>query len=102
MTATTTKKAPGRPRSPLDVAEAQALQRIAGLSVAILKCLRKPGRGARYGSERDLRQFLNDDGIAFAAADLAPAVVLLDSTRKIKRDTVGPEQRPGWMAHRCR
>jgi hypothetical protein len=97
VTVTATRAKVGRPKSPLDLADSRELARIASLASSVLMSLRKPGRG-QYDSERTLRQWLSDDGIQFSAADLAHALVLLDSTGKIGR---GPENknspRVGWL-----
>jgi hypothetical protein len=79
-----------RPRTPLDLADAQALARIATLAAAILVALRQPGRGP-YESERQLRTWLTDDGVTFTGADLAPALDLPESTKRTKRAAAGSD-----------
>jgi hypothetical protein len=69
----------------LEVAEAQALARIASLAASILVCLRRPGRG-RYDSERQLRQWLSSDNVSYTTSDLAHALTLLEATKRIGRD----------------
>ena len=96
-TAVSTKsKAPGRPRTPRDIADARALNRIAALAFQILSSLRQHGH-RQYDSERTLRQWLSD--VQFTIADLAPALALLEATGRIGR---GPENknspRAGWLA----
>ena len=76
----------GRPRTPLDVAEAQALARIASLAAQILSTLRQPGRGV-YDSERQLRSWLSDDGVTHTAADIVPALALLEACGHIGRSS---------------
>jgi hypothetical protein len=68
----------GRPRAPLDVAEAQALARIASLAGQTIILLRQPGRGV-YDSERQLARWLTDDGVTYTTADLSPALTLLEA-----------------------
>jgi hypothetical protein len=77
-----TKAKAGRPKLPLDLADARELARIAALASSVLVSLRQPGRSI-YDSERILRQWLSDDGIQSTMADLAPALVLLEATNKI-------------------
>jgi hypothetical protein len=48
-----------RPRTPRDLAEQQALARIASLAAQILGIFRQSGRGM-YDSERQLRSWLSD------------------------------------------
>lgn len=83
MTATT-KRAPGRPKTPLDVAEAQALHRIADLAVNIMQQLRKPNRGM-YLSEREIKDWLSNSGIRFTNSDFSPALWLLADTGRLRR-----------------
>ena len=71
-----------RPKTPRDVAEREALNRVASLAAQILITLRARGRGL-YESERQLRQWLADDGIAHSAGDIRPALDLLESTGRI-------------------
>jgi hypothetical protein len=70
----------GRPRTPLDLANAQALARIASLAAQVLVSLRQRGHG-QYDSERRLASYLSDDGISFTTADLAPALTQLAHVR---------------------
>jgi hypothetical protein len=87
----------GRPKTPRDIADQQALARIASLAYQILQCLRQPDH-AMYESERTLRQWLSDSGAQFTTADISPALGLLQSTGLIGR---GPENknspRSGWL-----
>jgi hypothetical protein len=86
-----------RPKAPLDLANAQALSRIASLASCVLVSLREPGRH-RYESERQLASFLSDDGIAFTTADLSPALTLLEITGRLIRPVVKQNApRPGWL-----
>ena len=73
-----------RPPTPLEMSEQQALVRIAMLASYVLRVLRLPERG-RYSSERELRQWLVELGVAYTASDLAPAVGLLELTGRIER-----------------
>jgi hypothetical protein len=87
-----------RPRTPLDVADAAALARIASLAAAILVSLRQPGRGV-YESERQLRGWLNGDGIVYSSSDFGPASMLLDATKRIQRPAVTKNTpRRGWLS----
>jgi hypothetical protein len=96
-TDTDTKPKAGRPKSPLDVADARELARIAALAASVLSVLRRPGRGM-YESERDLRSWLASDEISYTASDLAPALALLEVTGKIGRHAAGPNTpRAGWL-----
>ena len=45
-----------RPRTPLDVADAESLARVASLAAAVMATLRQPGQG-QYESERQLEGF---------------------------------------------
>jgi hypothetical protein len=85
MTATATKPKVGRPKTPLDIAEQQALARVAALSANILVALRRPGRGA-WDGERQIRAWLQEDGTPFTTSDFEPAMTLLESVRKIGRE----------------
>jgi hypothetical protein len=91
-------RAPGRPRTPVDVAEAQALHRVADLASAVMNVLRQPRRG-RYNSELELREWLRDSNIAFTSKDLPAALALLASTGRLHRvETVRSSSRGGWIA----
>jgi hypothetical protein len=91
------KPAIGRPRTPKDVADRLALTRVASLAADILVWLRQPGRGM-YSSERELKQWLTEDGVQFTTADIAPALGLLESTGKIQQAIVKPNApRSGWL-----
>jgi hypothetical protein len=85
-----------RPKTPRDVAEREALIRVASLAAQILITLRARGRGL-YESERQLRQWLADDGIAHSAGDIRPALDLLESTGRIS-DPQRPRTPASWMA----
>ena len=96
-TDTDTKPKAGRPKSPLDVADARELARIAALAASVIVCLRKSGRGT-FESERELRRWLSDDEVQFSASDLAPALALLEVTGKIGRHAAKPNMpRAGWL-----
>lgn len=96
MTTTVKPKVPvGRPKTPKDVAERSELVRIANLAGSILISLRQPGRGV-YSSERELRQWLNEDGVQFTTGDIAHALVLLESKGNIRRATVKPNAPGRW------
>jgi hypothetical protein len=89
--------APGRPRSPLEVADARELARIAGLAASVLSSIRRPGRGV-WESERDLRSWLAADEVSFTSSDLAPALGLLEATGKIGRHAARANTpRAGWL-----
>lgn len=91
-------KAPGRPKTPLDESDRLDLARIASLAAAIMSALRTPGRG-RYDSELQLREWLSEDGVSYTTADLGPALDLLSSTKRLKRQAVKPNaSQPGWLA----
>lgn len=97
MSTTAVKPKVGRPKSPLDLADSRELTRIAALASNVLISLRKPGRGM-YESERELRRFLDEDGIAHSASDLSPALALLEACGKIGRATAKSNTpRPGWL-----
>jgi hypothetical protein len=97
-TATKAKASVGRPKSPKDVAERTELVRIANLASSILISLRRSGRGM-YDSERQLKQWLTEDGVQFTTGDIAHALVLLESKGHIQRATVKPNaSRTGWLA----
>jgi hypothetical protein len=52
-----------------------------------------------YDSERQLKQWLTEDGVQFTTGDIAHALVLLESKGHIQRATVKPNaSRPGWLA----
>ena len=96
MTTTVKPKVPvGRPKTPKDVAERSELVRIANLAGSILISLRQPGREV-YSSERELRQWLNEDGVQFTTGDIAHALVLLESKGNIRRATVKPNAPGRW------
>lgn len=97
MSVTATKAKVGRPRGPLDIADARELARIATLASSILICLRKQGRGV-YSSERELRKWLDEDGTVYSASDLAPALGLLAECGKIGRHAAKPNvSLAGWL-----
>jgi hypothetical protein len=73
-----------RPRNPLEVAESQSLARCASLAASILVTLRRDGRGVAE-SERQLRSWLQADGVEFGKGDLVPALSLLEATRRVGR-----------------
>jgi hypothetical protein len=86
-----------RPKTPLDLANAQALSRIASLASYVLVSLRQPRRH-RYESERQLASYLSDDGISFTTADLSPELTLLEITGRLIRPLVKQNApRPGWL-----
>jgi hypothetical protein len=94
---TNSKPKVGRPRSPLEVADARELARTAALAASVLSVLRRSGRGM-YDSERDLRSWLATDEISFTSSDLAPALGLLELTSKIGRHAAKPNMpRAGWL-----
>jgi hypothetical protein len=96
----TTKRAPGRPKTPLDVAESQAIHRVADLAVNIMQTLRQPNRG-KYSSERELRDWLSDSGVRWSAADFSPALWLLADTGRVRRapvDSSTGQPRGGWIS----
>ena len=85
-----------RTKTPRDVAELQALQRIATLASQILITLRAPNRGV-YESERDLKQWLNEDGVTYTT-DVAPALALLEACGRIGRSSAKSNtSRRGWL-----
>jgi hypothetical protein len=91
------KASPGRPKTPKDVADAQALSRIATLASQIMVSLRQPDHEI-YDSERQLRGWLTEAGIQHSTSDIGPALTLLESTGRIQRPEVRPNtQRPGWI-----
>jgi hypothetical protein len=87
-----------RPPTPLEMSEQQALVRIAMLASDVLRVLRLPERG-RYSSERELRQWLVESGVAYTTSDLAPAVGLLELTGRIERGrfSKATSSRAGWL-----
>lgn len=87
MVITDTKSKVGGPKTPKDLADRLALNRIAALASDILVCLSKPGCGV-YDSERQLRQWLQEDGIQHSSSDVAPALDLLESAKRIQRAKV--------------
>jgi hypothetical protein len=94
----TTKRAPGRPKTPLDVAEHQRLVRIASLGSAIMQTLRKPEYRGRYSSERELRLWLSESDIAYTSADISPALDLLANVGFIHRAAApASSSRGGWI-----
>ena len=86
-----------RTRTPLDLAESQALARIASLAAQVMVSLHSPGRGV-YDSERVLRSWLTEDGCEFSNVDLSPALAMLEASGRIGRSAprknVG---RCGWL-----
>ena len=96
----TKPKAPiGRPKTPRDEADQQAIDRIATLAKQVLTTLRQPGRGSRYDSERQLRKWLTDDGIQHSTSDIGPALTLLESAGLLVRPEVSKNMpRPGRLA----
>jgi hypothetical protein len=86
----TTKRAPGRPKTPLDVAEHQRLVRIASLGSAIMQTLGRPEYRGRYSSERELRSWISISDITFTSADVGPALDLLSSVGFIHRAAAPP------------
>ena len=76
------------PKALADRADRAALARIAELAASILVSLRKCGRG-HYGSERQLRSWLTEDGISFTVADIGHALQLLERTQRLVRPEVG-------------
>ena len=102
MVTTDTKSKVGRRKTPKDLADRLALNRIAALACDILVCLSKPCRGV-YDSERQLRQWLQEDGIQHSTSDIAHALTLLESTGKIARAKVKQNApRPGLARDCCR
>jgi hypothetical protein len=90
-------KGPGRPALPPEELEHQGLHRVAELAVSILLCLRKEGRG-RYHSERQLRQWLQEDGVHHTTSEVASALTLLEATGRLSRPHTGlAVPRPGWL-----
>jgi hypothetical protein len=81
----------GRPRTPLDLANAQALARIASLAAQVLVSLRQRGHG-QYDSERRLASYLSDVGISFTTADLAPALTQLVRDHWTTYSAGGPQR----------
>jgi hypothetical protein len=73
-----------RPRNPLELAESQALSRIASLAASIMVSMRRPGRGVA-DSERHLRGWLQADGVEFGNDDLSPALALLQASKRVGR-----------------
>ena len=67
-----------RPKSPLELQESQQLARVASLSAQIMVALRHPGRGVAE-SERQLRSWLQADGVEFANDNATAALSLLES-----------------------
>ena len=62
-----------------------------------MSSLRTPGRG-RYDSERQVREWLSEDGVSYSSADLEPALDLLQSTKRLNRPAVKPNaSRPGCL-----
>jgi hypothetical protein len=92
----TTTRAMGRPKMPQDVADLQALQRIAALAAHVLQALRQPGRGM-YPSETVLRQWLAEN-VSFTTKDLGPALMLLEVTGRIVRPAPNGKSQPGRLA----
>lgn len=87
-----------RPRTDPVVAEREALKRVAELASHVMVSLRRPGRG-KWDSEHQLRSWLTADGVTFTVADIAPALTLLEATKRIVRGEVKPKApRPGWLA----
>jgi hypothetical protein len=87
----------GRPKTPRDIADQQALNRVAGLAFQILSYLRQPDH-AMWDSERILRQWLSDAGTQFSSGDVAPALGLLESVGFIGRAAEkGNSRRSGWL-----
>lgn len=94
MTATMTT---GRKKSSRTETELAFLERVARLAGQILACVRVQGRG-RWNSERQLRQWLVEDGIPHTIAEIAPALTLLESGGFIERAPVeGNKTRAGWL-----
>jgi hypothetical protein len=93
----TETKVPGRPKTPLDESDRLALARIASLAAAIMSSLRTPGRG-RYDSERQLGEWLSEDGVSYTSADLGPALDLLESPNgsSARRGSPTHHSRVGW------
>jgi hypothetical protein len=51
-----------------------------------------------WESERQLKQWLNEDGVTYSTSDIAPALVLLEAMGKIARAKVKMNApRPGWI-----
>lgn len=87
-----------RLKTPLDLADAQALGRVASLASSVMCTLRTPARG-HYTSENQLRKWLSEDGIAYTSQDLSPALALLEATKRIVRPEVKSNNpRPGRLA----
>jgi hypothetical protein len=97
----TVKRAPGRPKTPLDVAESQAIHRVADLAVAIMQVLRLPEYRGRYSSEAELKRWVADNGHRFTSADSGPALWLLADTGRLRRASVDSgtgQPRGGWIS----
>jgi hypothetical protein len=89
-----------RPVTPADVAEHQALIRIATLAARVMLVLRSAAHG-RYSSERQLVGWLNDANMRWTASDLRPALDLLLTTGRIERGPAdGTAPRAGWIPTR--
>jgi hypothetical protein len=86
-----------RPKKLPDIADREALVRIAELAGNVLVSLRQDDRG-RYDSERGLGKFLTADGVQYTTADIGPALTLLEVTGRLGRAAVkhGNPQ-PGWL-----
>ena len=70
-------------QSQLEVAGKQALARIASPAAHVMGTLGHSGRG-KYDSENGLRQWLNDDGVAFTTADLSPAMACCKAPGRVE------------------
>ena len=86
-----------RPKTPLELQEAQSLQRVASLAASIMVSSRKQGRGV-WESERELRGWLSADGVEFSNNDVAAALALLEATKRIGRTPAKANApRCGWL-----
>jgi hypothetical protein len=81
----------------MDLRDHQELIRVANLANGVLVTLRQPARG-RCESERAVASLISYDGVAYTAADLGPALGLLEAVRKLERPPVKQNvPRPGWL-----
>ena len=97
VTEAPTSRGPGRPVTDPLVLEAQQLHRCADLAAAILRVMRQEGK-SNYDSERTLRQWLQDAGVAFTTADVPAALALLEAKGLLARVPAALGMpRPAWL-----
>jgi hypothetical protein len=90
-------KVPGRPRTPSHLADRIVVDRVASLAKNAMKIMRQPDREI-YGSERELKRWLDDAGVQYSTSEITVTLTLLEGLGFIHRAAVKPNaSRAGWL-----